>query len=101
MIRQVIRGIFWVILLIIVLKGCLRADLPSVDNQVKNPINNSKEISYEIPTNKTINGIDYLQSQSDIGNFGGEFVMSTIGATRSFIGKSFTLYAGPNFSKAP
>ena len=79
MIRQVIRGIFWVILLIIVLKGCLRADLPSVDNQVKNPINNPKEISYEIPINKTINGIDYLQSQSDIGNFGGEFVMSTIG----------------------
>ena len=36
-------------------------------------------LDYPIPVTKTINGVDYLQSQLPIGKFGGEIVSSTIG----------------------
>ena len=63
----------------IVLKACVRKDMPEdVSIDIKTP--DLKEIVY--PTdekNVTINGIDYLQSQAPVGKFGGELVISTIG----------------------
>jgi peptide/nickel transport system substrate-binding protein len=72
--------IFLIIFISIILTSCF-----SVDKQVSeeySDIKNQeipKDVIYEEPINVTMNGIDYLQSQSQIGNFGGEFVTSTIG----------------------
>ena len=44
-----------------------------------NPDEVELNLDYPIPVTKTINGVDYLQSQLPIGKFGGEIVSSTIG----------------------
>lgn len=64
----------------IVLKSCIKQDIPpSYEQQtINNPTNTN--ITYPSENkNITISGIDYLQSQAPIGNFGGELVVSTIG----------------------
>ena len=45
----------------------------------QNPFAVQIDKNYPIPKTITINGIDFLQSQLPIGEFGGEFVTSTIG----------------------
>ena len=37
------------------------------------------DLNYPVPRTKTINGVDYLQSQLPVGKFGGELISSTIG----------------------
>ena len=60
-------------------KACIRRDLPTSDKPVLRPKANVVDANYPIPKNVTINGIDYLQSQVEVGKFGGTFVSSTIG----------------------
>lgn len=75
---------YWKILLAIVfigffLKACIRADIPNICN-INNDIKITEQPVYpEHEKNVTINGVDYLQSQAPIGNFGGELIVSTIG----------------------
>ena len=77
------KKVFSCLLIIIFLGllGCLfiKKDIPeSYNNKAIKEI--SKNIVYPTKNkNITINGIDYLQSQAPIGNFGGELVISTIG----------------------
>ena len=72
--------IFLVLLMILGLgKACIRRDLPTSDKPVLRPKANVVDANYPIPKNVTINGIDYLQSQVEVGKFGGTFVSSTIG----------------------
>ena len=71
--------ILLIFLLALCLKCCIRADIP--ETQVNKTITSDiKNIVYP-PGNKnvTINGIDYLQSQTPVGKYGGELVLSTIG----------------------
>ena len=75
-----------VVLIILVLlvvfglgKACIRRDLPTSDKPVLRPKANVVDANYPIPKNVTINGVDYLQSQVEVGKFGGTFVSSTIG----------------------
>lgn len=79
MTRRVFRVIFVLLLCTILCKACLVKDTPAPDNDLKFPTKEQFTQAYIPPKNVTIDGIDYLQSQSPVGKFGGEFVSSTIG----------------------
>lgn len=77
------RAIYVILVLIAVLgitKACLRADMPDEKRPQLRP---KAEVMHDYypyaPENVKINGVDYLQSQAPIGQFGGTFVTSTIG----------------------
>ena len=77
--KRVIYVILAIFLIMGLLKACLRVD---VENSIQNENSFETEVLYsEYPSQKNINlnGVDYLQSQVDNGNFGGAFVTSTIG----------------------
>lgn len=76
------RATLIILVLLVVLglgKACIRRDLPTSDKPVLRPKANVVDANYPIPKNVTINGVDYLQSQVEVGKFGGTFVSSTIG----------------------
>lgn len=77
------RGLIGILILflmsVFLLKGCIKADIPEKFISIKATPEIS-EIKYpERPVNITIDGHDYLQSQADIGIYGGELILSTIG----------------------
>ena len=72
--------VLWIILIVAILcKGCLVKDVPQTSQPKKATTNNSINMAYPTPKNITLDGVDYLQSQAPIGNFGGELIASTIG----------------------
>lgn len=78
------KKILYVLLLIIfvafVLKSCINADIPN--GSIKKQTLKTEMIPVKFPPDAktvTIDGVDYLQSQAEIGNFGGALVSSTIG----------------------
>lgn len=76
------RVILIILVLLMILglgKACIRRDLPTSDKPVLRPKANIVDANYPIPKNITIDGVDYLQSQVEVGKFGGTFVSSTIG----------------------
>ncbi len=75
------RG-FWVLFIIVVAilcKACLVKDIPYVNKPNSSTQGQTLAQTYPAPKNMTIDGIDYLQSQVPVGEFGGELVTSTIG----------------------
>lgn len=65
----------------IILKSCIKADIPE-ENIKKEKITTETQLQTPTippPKTVTINGIDFLQSQAPIGNFGGKLITSTIG----------------------
>ncbi|MBE7709181.1 MAG: ABC transporter substrate-binding protein [Cyanobacteria bacterium SIG32] len=76
----------WVVYIILVLvivmgllKSCINRDIPETTS-FQNTIQTTKEIIYpEDQKTITIDGVDYLQSQAPVGNFGGALTSSTIG----------------------
>lgn len=77
------RGL-WVLLFCVALialfcKACIVRDIPDKNSTLSKYSQSQLSQNYPIPINKTINGIDYLQSQATIGNFGGTLVSSVIG----------------------
>lgn len=60
-------------------KACINRDIPETDTPVLRKKADVILHDYKQPENKTVNGIDYLQSQNTIGDFGGDMVLSTIG----------------------
>lgn len=80
MIRRCFRVLLVILFVAIVCKACLVKDIPAVNKSGKNiQKDNLLVSSYPSPKNVTINGVDYLQSQAPVGNFGGELITSTIG----------------------
>lgn len=72
--------VLWIILIVAILcKGCLVKDEPQTSQPKKATTNNSINMAYPTPKNITLDGVDYLQSQAPIGNFGGALIASTIG----------------------
>ena len=71
--------IFWLIVAALLCKSCIVRDVPQKQNQKQFQQQTNLNIDYPAPENVTINGIDYLQSQAPVGNFGGTLVSSTIG----------------------
>ena len=83
-----IRALKIILILIIILfiGGMLiKKDNPANDYTIKsdeikpNPDAIELNLPYPVPITKTVNGVDYLESQLPVGKFGGEFVSSTIG----------------------
>lgn len=76
---------FWYAVLIIVIvvfgvKSCVNRDIPETVG-MKNFTGVNPTLVKFPPAAKTvtIDGVDYIQSQANVGNFGGELVSSTIG----------------------
>ena len=77
--KRVVYGILVVILVLGLLKACIRRDIET-ENTIKDVSNISYDIQYpDDQKNVTINGIDYLQSQAPIGIFGGTLTSSVVG----------------------
>ena len=79
--KRIIYFIFLLIIIFIILKACIRQDIPLNDTvftiRTKTDIT---DINYPLdPKNITINGIDFLQSQAPVGKFGGKLTASAIG----------------------
>lgn len=78
-----IRRVFRVLLVILVIgtlcKACLVKDIPPATTSTSKTTATEDSTNYPLPKNVTIDGIDYLESQAPIGNFGGELITSTIG----------------------
>lgn len=78
--RRVLYVILVIILIAGLLKACIKRDIPELDTISTKASSPETEIIYpENQKNVTINGIDYLQSQAPIGQFGGTLTSSTIG----------------------
>lgn len=61
-------------------KACIIADTPTPLEQEKSQNTATEHIIYpQNQKNITVSGVDYLQSQAEIGKFGGSLVASTIG----------------------
>lgn len=68
------------IFIAILAKACIIADTPTPITQEKLSDINSEQVIYpQNQKNITVSGVDYLQSQAEIGKFGGSLVASTIG----------------------
>ncbi len=77
--KQITKIIIVLIVLLIGVKACVRRDLPIVE-QTQSPAKiNHFAKDYEHPENIFIDGVDYLQSRNEVGQFGGEIILSTIG----------------------
>jgi len=77
--RRVVYIILVLVLIAGLLKACIRRDMPETST-FNSQTHSSTEINYPDDQKTTsINGIDYLQSQAPIGNFGGTLTSSTIG----------------------
>ena len=77
--KRILIVIFVLLILGVLLKACLRQDIPYVlpEKIVKHDL---QEIVYPAKEkNVTIDCVDYLQSQAPVGYFGGELIISTIG----------------------
>ena len=76
--------IFIIIILGLCLRCCIRRDIPE-NYPAVSATPDIKNITYpEKEKNVVLNGIDYLQSQAPVGNFGGEIVISTLGEPKTF-----------------
>lgn len=77
--KKIFNILFTILFLILIGKLLIKKDIPQVysQNTYEKIIEN---INYpEKDKNVTIDGIDYIQSQAPVGEFGGEFILSTIG----------------------
>lgn len=68
------------IFIAILAKACIIADTPTPITQEKSQNTATEHIIYpQNQKNITVSGVDYLQSQAEIGKYGGSLVASTIG----------------------
>ena len=80
MIRRDFRVLLVILLIGVLCKACLVKD-SDIITETRTPSGSSSAelTSYPAPKNVTIDGVDYLESQAPLGNFGGELIASTIG----------------------
>ncbi len=79
MIRRVFRVLFVILVVGILAKACIVKDMPENVQKTQNTSDEIIKSNYVTQKNITLNGIDYLESQSPVGKFGGELINSTIG----------------------
>ena len=77
--KRVMYVILVLLLILGLAKACIRRDIPETVPPSLRPKAESISSDYKPEKNVTIDGIDYLQSQNQIGKFGGTLVSSTIG----------------------
>lgn len=78
--KKIVYAILIIIFILLVLKSCINVDIPEEETT---KISKQEIITpVEFPPQSktfTIDGVDYLQSQAPVGDFGGALVSSTIG----------------------
>lgn len=79
MIRRCFRVLLCIAIVGLLCKGCLVKDVPESVKKNTDIQEQTRFARYPAPKNITKNGIDYLESQAPIGNFGGKLISSTIG----------------------
>lgn len=77
--KRVIYVILVVLIILVFGKACIKRDTVQFNEPNISNATETMQIDYPAKKNITINGIDYLQSQTPIGKYGGTFVASTIG----------------------
>lgn len=78
--KKVLYVVLVVILVLFLGKSCINRDIPEIDGAKPFPGGNLTSVKFPpSPKTVTINGVDYLQSQAQVGKFGGVLVTSTIG----------------------
>lgn len=78
--KKITKFLLLIILITVILTSCFSIDRKTSEIQENSAQSIHKELSkYDEPINVSLNGREYLQSQLTIGNFGGEFITSTIG----------------------
>jgi len=78
--KRILYVILIIIFVLFALKSCINADV-ALKEGVKTEFASDQKATQFPKQSKTvtINGVDYLQSQAPVGNFGGAMVSSTIG----------------------
>lgn len=79
--KKVLYLVLIAIFVSVCLKSCINRDIPDADLKMRKAENLTLQNTKFPPSPKTvtINGIDFMQSQAPIGEFGGVLVSSTIG----------------------
>ena len=83
--KRVFRVILLIAVIFLIIGFCIRRDskesgyIIDASDVKPNPYAIALNKNYPMPKTKTLNGIDYLESQMPVGVFGGEFITSTIG----------------------
>lgn len=77
--KRVIYVISIFIILTLLLKSCVQRDITETELQKQDIVNTQEIIFPANQKNVEIDEIDYIQSQAEIGNFGGSLTASTIG----------------------
>ena len=76
---RVLKIFFWLFLIFVACRFCIVRDTPFDVNKAQNEKTNVQVLEYPVPKNIKFNGVDYLQSQVPVGEFGGELITSIIG----------------------
>lgn len=79
MTRRVFRVLLCLAVVALICKACIVRDIPIKSEQTQSVNQSNLSLNYTSPKNVNIDGVDYLESQSPIGTFGGTLVNSTIG----------------------
>ncbi len=78
--KKVLYSALVIIFILFALKLFINADIPEIETVKIQKTEILAPVKFPpTPKTVTINGVDYMQSQSPIGNFGGALVASTIG----------------------
>lgn len=78
--KRALYVILIIIFVLCLLKACIRRDIPDTEQNKTRTKTEQQEFTFP-PRAKTvtINGVDFLQSQTPVGKFGGELILSTFG----------------------
>ncbi len=79
MFKKAVRVLLIILLCSLVLKGCLVKDTVQTENSSALKNSDVVKVEYPLPVTVIKDGVDYLESQAEVGKFGGQLVSSTIG----------------------
>lgn len=79
--KRIVYIIIIFLAVVFLLKGCLKQDKGYDEQTIKSDARPLETVHFNFPPaeTKTINGVDYLVSRTDVGKYGGDFITSTIG----------------------
>lgn len=77
--NKILTNSLIILTLLLCLTSCIKQDLPYKENIKTDEFTTVESITPKSNKNVIISGIDFLQSQAPIGNFGGELIISSIG----------------------
>ncbi len=78
--KRILYLILIILLILVCIKACIRRDIPDEKIYKQNLVKTNEQFNFPAsPINVVLNGREYLQSQANVGKYGGELINSTIG----------------------